>query len=98
MIKIIFSNYVLFEKAQSPVDINDDKYTELKWFMNEEFSDFEFIVEDKRIPVSKALLSIKSDFFRTMLAHTEMTEIPKYRNRSVFAKSIRLWFHMSRKN
>ena len=30
-------------------------------------------------------------------AHTELTEIPKYQNRSVFAKNYRLWYRMSRK-
>ena len=38
----------------------------MKWFLNEEFSDFAFIVEGKRIPVNKTLLAIKSDVFRVM--------------------------------
>ena len=53
-------------KAKSLVKSDEKKYPELKWFMNEEFSDFAFVVEDKRIPIFKALLTMKSDVFRTM--------------------------------
>ena len=42
------------------------KNPELKWFMSEELSDFAFVVEGQRVPVLKALLSVKSDVFHKM--------------------------------
>ena len=47
-------------------DSDSMKNPELKWFMNEELSDFTFVVDGQRVPVLKALLSVKSDVFHKM--------------------------------
>ena len=49
-------------------DQNDSECQELNYFMNEDKSDFTFIVDGNKIPVIKVLLSLKSKVFEAMFS------------------------------